>query len=557
MEKNYKIGSIVTMKKPHACKTNEWTITRVGVDIKLKCNGCNHEIMLDIKKIRDKILLHPIMSFLILILITICLSGVLSLFNVTGSYSTINSKTHSLESTMVTVENLFSLRGLKYIFSNTVSNFASFTPLSMLLIILLGIGIMDKTGFLDTLFYVLTHKLKKNIVTFILVLLCILASIGGDIAYIIFIPISALLFKYGKRNPQAGIITSFAAISCGIGINIFINSVDSSLLTYTKDAAGLLKENYLSRIPSFWIIMTLAAIMLSVIITNITEKNIIPRLGKYEIEEEAEEKYISKKELKSLYISLIIGTVYLLIFIYNIIPGLPFSGNLLDQSQKLYIDKLFGYNSFFNQGFVFVITMLFFIVGLSYGLLTKSIKNQRELCDTLSHSLDGMGKVLVLIFFASTFISILKYSNIGTILTSNLANIISVSKFTGLPLILLVFIISSISTLLLPSSIYRWSILSSAIVPVLMNAGISPEFSQVIFRASESVTYGLTPVMAYFVIYLAFMEIYNQEKKGVGLFSSIKYLIPYSIGTFIMWIVLIIIWYLVGIPIGIGVSPLM
>ena len=47
MEKAYKVGSIVTMKKPHACKTNEWTITRVGVDIKLKCNGCNHEIMLD------------------------------------------------------------------------------------------------------------------------------------------------------------------------------------------------------------------------------------------------------------------------------------------------------------------------------------------------------------------------------------------------------------------------------------------------------------------------------------------------------------------------------
>ena len=47
MEKNYKVGSIVTMKKPHACKTNEWTITRIGVDIKLKCNGCNHEIMLD------------------------------------------------------------------------------------------------------------------------------------------------------------------------------------------------------------------------------------------------------------------------------------------------------------------------------------------------------------------------------------------------------------------------------------------------------------------------------------------------------------------------------
>ena len=47
MEPKYKIGSIVTMKKPHACKSYEWEITRVGVDVKLKCKGCNREIMLD------------------------------------------------------------------------------------------------------------------------------------------------------------------------------------------------------------------------------------------------------------------------------------------------------------------------------------------------------------------------------------------------------------------------------------------------------------------------------------------------------------------------------
>lgn len=510
-----------------------------------------------IKKIRDKVVLHPIMSFLILILITICISGILSLFDITGSYSTVNTKSNSLESTMITIENLFSLRGLKYIFSNTVSNFASFTPLSMLLIILLGIGIMDKTGFLDTLFYVLTRKLRKNVVTFILVLICILASIVGDISYIVLIPISALLFKYGKRNPQAGIITAFAAISCGIGINIFINSVDSSLLTYTQDAANLLKEGYTIKTTSFTLIMILATIALSFIITNITEKNIIPRLGKYELEEDEEEKYVSKKELKSLYISIIIGTIYLLIFIYNIIPGLPLSGNLLDYSQKLYIDKLFGYNSFFNSGFVFVITILFFINGLTYGILTKSIKNQRDVCDDLSHSLDAMGKVLVLIFFASAFISILKYTNIGMLITSWFANIISTTKFTGLPLVILVFILTALSTIILPSSIYKWSILSSVSVPVLMNSGMSPEFAQLIFRAGESVTYGLTPVMAYFVIFLAYMELYNQDKKGVGLFKSLKYLVPYSLGTLCMWIVLIIVWYLVNIPIGIGVSPLM
>lgn len=513
--------------------------------------------MKKIRKIRDKIVLHPIMSFLILILITIGLSGILSLFDVTGTYSTVNTKTNSLETTMVAIENLFSLRGIKYIFSNTVSNFASFTPLSMLLITLLGIGIMDKTGFLDTLFYVLTRKLRKNVVTFILVFIGIISSIGGDITYIVLIPIAALLFKYGKRNPQAGIITAFAAISCGIGINMFISSIDSSLLTYTQSAANLLKEGYTISTNSFTIIMSVAIIALSFIITNITEKNIIPRLGKYESEEELEEKYVSKKELKSLYISLIVGGIYILIFIYNIVPGLPLSGNLLDYSQKLYIDKLFGYNSFFNSGFVFVITMLFFILGLVYGILTKSIKTQRDVCDDLSHSLDAMGKVLVLIFFASTFISILKYSNIGTLFTSWLADIISTTKFTGLPLILLMFILFSISTFLLPSSIHRWAILSPVAVPVMMNSGISPEFTQLIFRAAESVTYGLTPVMAYFVIYLAYMELYNQDKKGTGLFSSLKYMIPYSLGTLCMWLVIIIIWYLVGIPLGIGASPVM
>jgi len=47
MENKYKLGSVVVMKKQHACGTNEWIITRIGVDIKIKCRNCNREIMLD------------------------------------------------------------------------------------------------------------------------------------------------------------------------------------------------------------------------------------------------------------------------------------------------------------------------------------------------------------------------------------------------------------------------------------------------------------------------------------------------------------------------------
>lgn len=47
MENKYKLGSTIVMKKQHACGTNEWKVTRVGVDIKIKCINCGREIMLD------------------------------------------------------------------------------------------------------------------------------------------------------------------------------------------------------------------------------------------------------------------------------------------------------------------------------------------------------------------------------------------------------------------------------------------------------------------------------------------------------------------------------
>ena len=45
--KEYKLNDYVIMKKPHACGKNEWRITRIGVDIKIKCVNCGREIMMD------------------------------------------------------------------------------------------------------------------------------------------------------------------------------------------------------------------------------------------------------------------------------------------------------------------------------------------------------------------------------------------------------------------------------------------------------------------------------------------------------------------------------
>ena len=496
---------------------------------------------------KDKVSLNPIMTLMILIGLAILLSGILALLGI--------GATNPAEGNWVAVESLLSLRGIKYIFQSTVANFASFTPLSMLIIILIGIGIMDKSGFLKTTFSLITRKCQKKTITFVLALICIISSIGGDLAYVVMIPLSALLFYYGRRNPLHGIVISFAALTCGTGLSIFKTSVDSSLDVLTLDAAHILDSSYTLSYLGYFVIMTVAIFVLAAVITYVAEKFSVNDVPKYEFKDEKKEFKLAKRDIRGLIFAGTFGIIYLLIFIYNIIPGLPLSGNLLDYSQKLYIDKLFNPNSFFSQGFVFIVTIWFVILGLFYGLGSRSIKNSNDFCDYLTHSLDGIGRTIILILLSSILINVFKKTNIGTVVTALIGNLISNCKFTGIPLLLMFFFGTAIATILLPNTVNKWTILASTCVPTLMNVGFSPEFIQVIFRFAESMTYGLTPIMAYFVIYLAYMEKYNTSDKPIGIFKILNYQKKYALATGVVLLILLIIWYLVGLPIGINVMP--
>ena len=48
---DFKVGDIIKMKKPHPCGTNQWEILRVGMDFRLRCVGCNHQVMVPRKLI--------------------------------------------------------------------------------------------------------------------------------------------------------------------------------------------------------------------------------------------------------------------------------------------------------------------------------------------------------------------------------------------------------------------------------------------------------------------------------------------------------------------------
>ena len=246
------------------------------------------------------------------------------------------------------------------------------------------------------------------------------------------------------------------------------------------------------------------------------------------------------------------GVLYLLIFIYNIIPGLPFSGNLLDYTQTFYIDKLFSHDSFFSNGFVFIVTMFFIILGLFYGIGAKTIKNNNDFCEDLTHSLDGTGRTLILIFLGSILINVFKKTNIGPVVVITLTNLLESASLSGIPLIIGLFIITVISTFFVPSSATKWAIISTVAIPAFMNNSLSPEFAQVISRFAECAAVGITPLFAYFTIYIAYLEKYNQDEEPISLFRTLRHQIPFSVATGVILLLLVVGWYLIGLPIGIN-----
>jgi len=532
--------------------------------------------MKDKKKLKfKKVHFHPVTTFIILIGIVIILSGLFSLLEVQATYNKLNFATNELEKTLVTVKNLFNYDGIKYIVSNATRNFISFTTLSTLLISLIGLSVAQATGLLDAFIKRVLVKIDNKKITFILIFLATISSLINEVGYVILIPLAAIIFMKNNRNPIAGILAAYAGVSFGYGVTIFVGSMEVNLISTTEAAAKLIDASYHVALTSNLIIIIVTSIILSVIGTLIIEKLVIPKLGKYkdsseiasgkveisdniETIEEAEQRKLGEeiRETKGMKNAIIATILFILFFIYALIPNLPFSGMLLDMEEVTYLGQVFGPNSYFQDGFTFLMGLFFIVVGTAYGVGAKTIKNDKELIQESSKYIADIGSLIVLIFFAAQFIAIFKETNLATIITAWGANIINSANFSGIPLILLVLIVIAIINLFTTTPVAKWTILAPVVVPKLMQANISPEFAQFILRAGDSMTKGITPLLAFFVIFVGYLNMYNPNKtKPITIGNAIRLITPYCLIISLVWIAIILLWYLTGIPIGVNVYP--
>lgn len=519
-----------------------------------------------------KFYFHPITVYIVMCFAIVLLSAVFSFLQIQSTYQLANSSVNDLDTTMVSVENLLNFDGMKYIISNSTTNFVSFAPLAMLLISLIGISVAEATGFLEAFSKKYLRKLTKPKLTFLIILIGIISSLINDVGYAILIPLAAIIYKILKRNPQLGIVTAFCGVAFGYGVSIFIGSTEVSLIPFTTSAARLIDESFHVSLSSNLYIIVFSVFLLSIFGTFAIEKFIAPRFSAYKEEknfsktqeldiidiEEFEQQKIEKEKNQSrgLRYALITAFIVIGIFIYMLIPGLPQSGLLLDMDKKTYLDQIFGDSAYFQDGFTFMISLLFLFVGLAYGVGAKSVKNDKDIVEKATTNFEKIGSIILLMFVASQFLAIFKKTEIGTVIAGNLANLVETLSFRGIPLIVLVIIVIAISNLFLISPSIKWQIFSPVVVPLLMQSNVSPQFAQFIMRASDSMTNGITPLLAAFTIYLGYLNIYHKDKsKPVGITKAIKQIMPYFLVSAGIWLIIIFGWYLLGLPIGPNVYP--
>ena len=529
--------------------------------------------MFEKKKLRlKKFYFHPVTVFLVLIGLIIILSGILSLFQVQATYNVVNPNTLELEPTLVTIENLFSFDGIKFIISNAAKNFLSFAPLGTLIISLMGLTVAEATGFIEMLTRRHISKFNKYFVTFLVLFISIVSSLINEVGYAILIPLMALIYFINNRNPILGIVTAFCGVSFGYGVSIFIGSTEVALINYTKLAAQIIDENAHIALSSNLIFIIVASIILSIVGTIIIEKIIAPKIGKYKKDEEfakteqynvlavedEEQQEIEKEkyEKRGLTYALIISIVVLFIVIYSLIPNLPYSGMLLDMKERTYLNQLFGDNAYFQDGFTYMVSLFFILAGIAYGIGSKSLKNDKDLIEKSSKKFNNIGSVIILMFVVSQFIAVWRKTNIGTIITLWLTNILEQMQLSGVPLIIITLLFIAIANIFLTSPASKWAIFSPVVVPMFMQSNIGPQFAQIVMRAGDSMTKGFTPLLASFVIYIGYLNVYNLHKeKPYTIRKSLKMITPYFLIISATWILIVIGWYIIGLPIGPGVSP--
>lgn len=452
----------------------------------------------------------------------------------------------TFETTIITVRNIFSRQGIRFIFGESISNFRALEPFAIIVVSLIAVTILEVSGLLSSLTKGLKN-VKPNIITFFVLLISIFASIIGDYSYAILFPFVAIVYKNIGRDPKVGVLTTFIGVTMGYGAGFLYTYQDMVFGKMAEHAAIDVLGEYVFEPWSMIFIEVVASLVIAILGTILIEKKFSKKYKKVE-----EKEYIHSP--KALAITMGVFAFFITLVIYSILPGYPLSGWLLDSNASTYMEKLLGPNAPFREGILVIFLGIALVCGYVYGNISRNIKSSKEYNKAISLTFQNTGFIFAGLFFFSIMISILEWTNIGDIISLKLINFVGQTQVSGIFLILLVLVVGIIITMVNPTTVHNFTLMCPILVPLLIRANISPSFSVMIFKAADSIGKCFTPFYAFFIIMIGFLYKYDTQDEDISLFGTMKKIMPVTLWLTLVWLVIIIGWNLLGFRIGIGVS---
>lgn len=476
---------------------------------------------------------HPATLFGIFALIILVLSAIFGTLGLSAD--------HPITGETFETVNLLTKDGLYDILTKMVKNFTSFAPLGIVIVAMLGIGIAENSGLIAVMIRGLVLNSPTKLLTFIIVLAGIVSNLASSVGYVLLIPLAGTIFLAIGRHPIAGMAAAFAGVSGGFSANLMLGTIDPLLAGLSEEAAHLVDKSYHVNPTANYYFMVVSTFVIATLGTWVTEKIVVPALGEYDSKGAEQEKIekLSKNERKGLRWTSWAFIGFIVILLIGLIPE---NGVLRGKDGSFLQSPVL-------KGVVAILFLVAGIMGVVYGIVTKKYKNDTDVMKGMAESMKTLAAYLVLVFFAAQFVEYFKWSNLGIILAINGASFIKSLDLSLIPLIILFVIFSGSINLIMGSASAKWALLAPIFVPMFMFLGYSPELTQVVYRIGDSVTNIISPMMSFFALIIVYFEKYD-KKAGIG--TLVSTMLPYSVLFFIGWVILLVIWLYLGLPLGPG-----
>jgi aminobenzoyl-glutamate transport protein len=542
--------------------------------------GFTQKLLGGIEKVGNRVP-HPVLIFLYLIALVIVLSVILDALNVgitedvlvpttpptvdldtiaTGSTAPTEvvepnySEDFTIEQVRVEIKSLLSIDGLRFIFTSFVNNFAGFSVVSVIFVAMIGVGVAEEAGLMGALIRKLVQVAPARALTFIIILIGGLSSVATDAGYLILIPLAGAAFLTVKRHPLAGIAAAYAGVSAAFSVNILIAPLDALLTEMTNEAMQVAKPGESITISANLYFSIVSTIVMAIVMTIITERMIEPRLGVYHPEATpadeggdgtpAADEAVAvdpAAESRGLRLTLfgLIGAIVVIALL-----TLPSGAPLRDPVNG----DIIG-NTPFMSSLIFLISMIFLVCGICYGIGAQTIKSSVDVINGVTKTFASLAGLIFMLLVISQFIAYFNFSKMPNVIAGGMAHLLEKADVNEVLLLIGFILVICLLDIIIPGSLPKWAIFAPIFVPIFVNLGVAPQTVLAAYRIGDSPMNVITPLM----VYLPFIVIVSQRYvKSTGLGTIISLMIPYTLIVLVLWIVFFVIWYLIGIPLGPG-----